>query len=83
MTPERAPGRGRAEIAAVLRRHTPDLISVPGVIGTGEGRSHGRPVIVVFVVRRTPEISQRLPAEIEGYVVEIRESGEVTAPPHP
>ena len=48
---------------------------------TGEGKlgdqPSGRPVILVLVERRTPEIDVRVPKEIEGYPVEIRAVGEV------
>lgn len=71
----------RADLASVLARHTPRLMDIPGVTGTGEGRRDGRPVIVIFVARRSVELARRLPAELEGYPVEMRESGEVTAPP--
>jgi len=72
---------GRPPIADVLARHTSSLLAVSGVVGTGEGRSHDEAVIVVFVVKRTPELERRIPKAIEGYPVELRESGEVTAPP--
>ena len=71
----------RAPIADVLRRHTPSLLGIPGVVGTGEGRAGDRPVIVIFVARRTDQVRQQLPSALEGYPVEIRESGDVTAPP--
>jgi hypothetical protein len=74
-------GGDRPEIADVLQRHTPSLLAIPGVLGTGEGRADGAPVIVIFVARRTSELGRRLPGMLEGYPVEIRESGEVTAPP--
>ena len=71
----------RPRIADVLGRHTPSLLGIPGVLGTGEGRAGDEPVIVIFVERRTSELQKRLPSVLEGYRVEIRESGEVTAPP--
>jgi hypothetical protein len=71
----------RPGIADVLGRHTPSLLGIPGVLGTGEGRAGGQPVIVIFVARRTRELQNRLPSALEGYPVEIRETGDVTAPP--
>ena len=81
MDPTRDPRADRPTIAEVLQRHTPSLLDIPGVVGTGEGRAGERPVFVIFVARRTSQQQQRLPSELEGYRVEIRESGEVTAPP--
>lgn len=68
-------------IAGVLERHSGELMRIPGVVGTGEGVRDGRVVFVVFVVRATPELERKLPRALEGHPVEIRESGEVTAPP--
>ena len=78
---EDTPVTQRPDLASVLARHTPRLMDIPGVAGTGEGRGDGGPVFVIFVVRRSAELSRRLPVELEGYPVEVRESGEVTAPP--
>lgn len=66
----------------VLKSHTPELMSIPGVVGTGEGVSgegvsRGGPAILVLVSRRTPEIDARVPKRLEGYPVEIRVVGEV------
>lgn len=65
------------DITEVLERHTPHLMSIPGVVGTGEGEQHGRPCIVVFVIERTPEIERLIPKELEGYPVRIDVSGEI------
>jgi len=70
-------------IADVLLRETTSLMTIRGVTGTGEGRDEsGKPVIVVYV---SPEITRedriRIPRKLEGYRVEVRESGNVTAPP--
>ena len=71
----------RAPIAEVLARHTPELLTVPGVVGTGEGAEGGSPVFLILVVKKTPELEARLPRSVEGYPVVVRETGEVTAPP--
>jgi hypothetical protein len=69
------------EIVSVLRRHTPALMAIEGVIGTGEGRDGADTVIVVFVVRKTPALRDRVPYELDGWRIVLREAGEVTAPP--
>ncbi len=66
-------------IAEVLAAHTPALLAVPGVVGTGEGARDGWPLVVIYVKRRTPELERQLPATLEGFAVEIRETGEVRA----
>ena len=64
-------------IEDVLRARTPELMAIPGVVGTGQGEEHGRPAILVLVVRATPEIEQRIPRTLDGYPVAIRATGEV------
>ena len=71
----------REDIANVLRRRTPALMAIEGVAGTGEGREGADTVLVVFVVRKTPELTARIPSELDGWRVVIREVGKVTAPP--
>jgi hypothetical protein len=64
-------------IGEVLKSHTPELMALPGVVGTGEGERDGRPVILVLVARRSEELLAKVPSRIEGYPVEIRVVGEV------
>ena len=71
----------RPSITEVLARHTPRLLALDGVTGTGEGADGGQSIVVVFVVKDTPEMRARLPQSLEGYRVVLRASGEVTAPP--
>jgi hypothetical protein len=71
-TPERP-------IAEVLSAHTPELMRIEGVIGTGEGARSGKPAFLVLVARATPELRRRIPAWIEGYPVVLRETGTVRA----
>jgi len=65
-------------IADVLRDHTPELMTIPGVIGTGEGAKDGRPVILVIVARGSGA-GRRIPSRIEGYSVVLQETGPVRA----
>jgi len=65
----------------VLARNTASLMSIPGVTGTGEGLRGSEPVFVVYVSHITEEDRARIPRKIEGYKVEIRDVGDVTAPP--
>jgi len=81
-------GTGRARktvktspITDVLAARTPELLRIPGVIGTGEGTEGGERVIVLFVNRRTAELDAKLPHELDGYAVVVRETGDITAPP--
>lgn len=62
-------------IEEVLKEHTPHLMSIPGVTGTAQGELDGKPCIKVYVVKETEELKKQIPKEIEGYAVDIQESG--------
>ena len=67
------------KIREVLKRHTDELMAMPGVVGVAEGKSRGRPCIKVFVVERNPELLRQIPDTIEGYPLQVEESGELRA----
>ena len=67
------------KIREVLKRHTDELMAVPGVVGVAEGESQGRPCIRVFVVDRNSELLKHLPENLKGYLLKIEESGEFRA----
>jgi hypothetical protein len=62
-------------IERVLARHASQWMAIPGVVGTGIGVSHGTRCITVLVAESTPELRRRIPAEVEGFPVEIVVSG--------
>jgi len=66
-------------IEAVLKEHTDRLMSLPGVVGTAQGKCAGQPCIKVFVVKKTSEVLTQIPSTIEGYEVLIEETGEIRA----
>ena len=63
-------------IEQVLRAHTDDWMSIPGVVGTGIGERNGQPCIRIFVTRKTPQLLQRLPTTADSFGVDVVESGE-------
>ena len=69
------------KIQDVLQKETTSLMTIKGVTGTGEGQKDGKPVIVVYTSHITKEARIAIPATIEGYSVEVREIGDVAAPP--
>ena len=66
-------------LEAVLEKHTPRLMSLPGVVGTGQGECAGEPCIKVLVVEKSPELVRQIGTTLEGYPVEFIESGEIKA----
>ncbi len=68
-------------IKEVLKEHTEELMSLPGVVGTAQGLCDDKPCIKVFVIEKTPELAQKIPDILEGYQVIIEETGEIRALP--
>lgn len=64
-------------IEDVLKEHTDELMSVPGVVGTASGLCNRQPCIKVFVTQETPELKKKIPSRLEGYPVVIEETGEI------
>jgi hypothetical protein len=75
---EEMPGK---KIEEVLKEHTPELMSTPGVVGTAQGLCDGQPCIKVFAVEKTPDLEERIPDTLEGYPVVIEETGKFRALP--
>ncbi len=68
-------------IVEVLKEHTEELMSLPGVVGIAQGLCDNKPCIKVFVIEKTPELAQKIPDILEGYQVIIEETGEIRALP--
>ena len=66
-------------IEQVLQEHTGRLMALPGVVGTGLGLCDDKPCIRVFVVEATEELLKQIPGEIEGYRVDVHQTGEFNA----
>ena len=66
-------------IQEVLRTHTPELMSIPGVVGTAIGEFKGKPCIKILVVKKTEELTQKIPLTLEGFPVVIQQTGEIRA----
>ncbi len=78
--------RGKNPMAAetiqeTLKKHTNELMSIPGVVGTGQGLCEAKPCIKVFVIEKTPDLDQRIPKTLDGYPVVVEETGEIKALP--
>jgi len=66
-------------IQEVLKAHTPELMSIPGVVGTALGEDKGELCIKVFVIEKTPELTKKIPSTLEGFQVVIQQTGEIRA----
>lgn len=74
------PGREAppADINAVLSRHADSLMKIPGIVGVyvGERPDHS-PVLRLMAVKKTRELEEKIPTVLEGYPVEVEETGEI------
>lgn len=68
-------------IGEVLKEHTRELMSVPGVVGTAEGMCDDRPCIKVYVIKNRPEQVRKIPDTLEGYPVKVEVTGEFRTMP--
>ncbi len=66
-------------IELVLEKHKGRLMSIKGVVGVAIGKCEGKPCVKVYVVQKTQELLKQIPSSIEGYKVEVQESGEFRA----
>ena len=69
------------KIEEVLKKYADNLMSISGLIGIGQGLCDGEPCIKVFLIKKTRELEKKIPRELEGYKVQIEETGEVRAYP--
>ena len=66
-------------IASAIREHSDVLMSLPGVEGLGQALCDGEPCIRVFVTAATPQVIARIRVLLQGYTIEIEETGEFHA----
>lgn len=68
-------------IEEAIKEHSEALMSLPGVVGVGQGLCAGKPCLKVYIVKMTPELEKEIPALFEGYEVSIEITGEIQAHP--
>jgi len=68
-------------IEEAIKEHSEGLMSIPGVVGVGQGLCDNNPCIKVYIIKRTPELDKKIPALLEGYEVSTEITGEIRAHP--
>ena len=63
------------QIEEGLKEHTETLMSLPGVVGTGQGLCKGQPCIKVFVNRESTALDEKIQNILEGYPLVIEHTG--------
>ena len=73
------PGKGQSmpeqSIEQVQEKHTEQWMAIPGVQGTAIGMSESKPCILILSSVKAETLQDRIPSEVEGYPVIIRETG--------
>ena len=65
----------KKSIEQVLQEHTREWMSIPGVVGTAIGECDGEQCIRVLVIKKTPGLAERIPDVVQGFVLDIQETG--------
>lgn len=68
-------------IEEVIKEHSEDLMSLPGVVGVGQGLCDNNLCIKVYIIKSTPELDNKIPTLLEGYKVSIEITGGIRAHP--
>jgi len=68
-------------IGDVVKEQARKLAAIPGVVGAAHGVCDGRPCVKVFVIEKTPQIAEKVPATLDGYPVVIEVTGPIKALP--
>ena len=80
-----SPNMPLRDIDAVLRAHDKELLAIPGVVGVYVGLlpDQTTPCLKVMVVKKTKDLEQAIPKSLEGYPVELDETGVIRPMQHP
>ncbi|MBI3799017.1 MAG: hypothetical protein HY268_18895 [Deltaproteobacteria bacterium] len=68
-----------SEVLRIQNKYTPDLMNIPGVVGTGTGldlETH-QVVIEVYVEQQNPGLEQQIPKTLEGISVKVVAMGKI------
>jgi len=68
-------------IEEVINEHTEELMSIPGVVGVGQGLCDTNPCIKIYVIKKTPYLDKKIPNVLDSYKVMIEVTGEIRAQP--
>jgi hypothetical protein len=65
------------DINAVLRAHDKELLAIPGVVGVYVGLLPDQKTscLKVMAIKKTKALEKAIPKSLEGYPVEIEETG--------
>ncbi len=64
-------------IEQVLAAHRDSLMAIPGVVGVAIAQCGAALCIRVMVAQKTAELERRLPKKLDGYLVDVQETGPI------
>ena len=69
----------KRDINVVLRAHDKELMAIPGVVGVYVGllADQKTPCLRVMAMKKTQELERAIPKSLEGYKVEVEETGAI------
>ena len=70
------PSMPNKSLEEILQEYTDSLMTMSGVVGTAQGLCDGEPCIKVFVIKKSDELMGQIPPMIEGYPIDVQETGE-------
>ena len=68
-------------IEQVINKHTEELMSIPGVVGVGQGICDNKLCIKVYIIEKSHETDTKIPASLDGYKISTEVTGEIRAHP--
>ena len=66
----------KTDIMAVVKKYSRQLMSLPGVVGVGQGMVCNEVCIKVFIEKDSASTSGQIPDSIEGYPVHVEVTGD-------
>ena len=70
------PPTKKVTIEQVKAKYENQLLNIEGVEGVGIGKEKGKPVIKIYIIRKTKELQKKIPAHLEDYPLSIEVTGE-------
>jgi len=62
-------------VGKALKKHRDELMSLPGVVGTGQGLCDNQPCIRVSVTKHSPDLEEKVKTILKGCPFLIQETG--------
>ena len=68
-------------IEDVIREHARELMSIPSVVGVGQGLCGGKSCIKILVLKKKSKWNRKFPIWIDGQPVKVEVTGPIKALP--